>query len=79
MDPIVEKNNVSKLKDEYPHLKVMIAVGGWEDGSLKYSNMAANATRRSRFVNKTVDFLKYVYIMYILYPVYLPFDFSQET
>ncbi|GJQ78436.1 hypothetical protein Trydic_g11555 [Trypoxylus dichotomus] len=58
VDEVDGRNNISKLKAHYPHLKVTIAIGGWQDGSIKYSRMAANATKRSRFVNNTVDFLK---------------------
>ena len=46
------------LRLKYPHLKVMIAIGGWNEGSKKYSEMAADDTKRGKFVNSTVEFLK---------------------
>ena len=46
------------LRLKYPHLKVMIAIGGWNEGSKKYSEMAADDTKRKMFVNSTVEFLK---------------------
>jgi len=46
------------LKKKWPHLKVMIAIGGWNEGSVKYSKMAKDPKSRSTFVNSTLDFLK---------------------
>jgi len=46
------------LKIKYPHLKVMIAIGGWNEGSTKYSQMAKDDEKRGMFVNSTVEFLK---------------------
>ena len=46
------------LRLKYPHLKVMIAIGGWNEGSQKYSEMAGDDTKRGKFVNSTVEFLK---------------------
>ena len=46
------------LKLKYPHLKVMIAIGGWNEGSTKYSQMAKDDDKRAKFVNSTVEFLK---------------------
>jgi len=45
------------LKIKYPHLKVLIAIGGWNEGSTKYSQMAKDDDKRGKFVNSTVDFL----------------------
>lgn len=46
------------LRTVYPHLKVMLAIGGWNEGSPKYSQMAKDEIKRGKFVNSTVDFLK---------------------
>ena len=46
------------LRLKYPHLKVMIAIGGWNEGSTKYSQMAKDDQKRGQFVNSTVQFLK---------------------
>ena len=45
------------LRVKYPHLKVMIAIGGWNEGSTKYSQMAKDKEKRQKFVNSTVEFL----------------------
>lgn len=44
------------LKYAYPHLKVTIAIGGWNEGSKKYSEMVADPARRKRFVESVVAF-----------------------
>lgn len=49
---------IVRLKDRYPHLKVTIAIGGWNEGSENYSKLAADPMRRSRFVQSAVQFLK---------------------
>jgi len=46
------------LKYAYPHLKVTIAIGGWNEGSKKYSEMAADRERRKRFAESVVAFCK---------------------
>ncbi|XP_073964913.1 probable chitinase 2 isoform X1 [Choristoneura fumiferana] len=45
------------LKQRYPHLKVTIAIGGWNEGSLKYSNMAAKKENREKFIKSVLAFL----------------------
>ncbi|KAJ8925941.1 hypothetical protein NQ315_009793 [Exocentrus adspersus] len=49
---------VTMLKERYPHLKITLAIGGWNEGSTNYSQMAADPTRRSRFVANSIDFIK---------------------
>jgi len=44
------------LKYAYNHLKVTIAIGGWNEGSKKYSEMAADPERRKRFVESVIAF-----------------------
>lgn len=46
------------LRNENPHLKTMIAIGGWDDGSVKYSKMAMNNDSRKEFVESVIEFLK---------------------
>jgi len=45
------------LKIQYPHLKVTIAIGGWNEGSEKYSEMAKDKKKRKAFVTGAVQFL----------------------
>ena len=42
------------LKNKYPHLKPMLAVGGWGEGGKKYSQMASVPARRQSFVSSVV-------------------------
>jgi chitinase len=45
------------LKKRNPTLKALVAIGGWNEGSLKYSNMAADASSRRTFISSVVAFL----------------------
>lgn len=45
-------------KISHPHLKVLLALGGWNEGSVKFSDLAADPVRRARFVTNSVEFLK---------------------
>jgi hypothetical protein len=46
------------LKQTHPHLRTLLAVGGWVDGSEKYSQLAENSIRRKRFAQNSAVFLK---------------------
>lgn len=46
------------LKSVNPALKSLIAIGGWNEGSVKYSNMAASADSRAVFVSSVIDFIE---------------------
>lgn len=45
------------LKQRNPRLKVTIAVGGWNEGSIKYSKMAKSSRTRALFINSVVAFI----------------------
>ncbi|CAH2056350.1 unnamed protein product, partial [Iphiclides podalirius] len=60
----LEKNNGSEgyrglvaLKMRYPHLKITIAIGGWNEGSSKFSTMAATPETRAKFIQSVLVFL----------------------
>ncbi|KAF2344115.1 Glycoside hydrolase family 18 catalytic domain, partial [Trinorchestia longiramus] len=46
------------LKQRNPSLKVTIAVGGWTEGSTKYSKMAAHSSTRKLFIDSVIAFLR---------------------
>ncbi|XP_076759553.1 chitinase-3-like protein 1 isoform X1 [Xylocopa sonorina] len=48
----------TKLRQQSPGTKAMIAMGGWNEGSIKYSEVAAKPDIRARFVQNIVNFLK---------------------
>ncbi|CAL1270702.1 unnamed protein product [Larinioides sclopetarius] len=46
------------LKKKNPNLKTLLAIGGWNEGSTKYSRMAKNASSRKTFIDSCVEFLQ---------------------
>lgn len=48
---------VNKLKVAHPHLKTLLAIGGWNEGSVKYSQMASTPEGRQRFARSVLSFL----------------------
>lgn len=46
------------LRNSYPHLKVMISMGGWNEGSMKYSKLAASQQRRQVFAENALNFIR---------------------
>uniref|UniRef100_A0A182JS87 chitinase n=1 Tax=Anopheles christyi TaxID=43041 RepID=A0A182JS87_9DIPT len=45
------------LKDKFPHLKLLIAVGGWAHGGARFSEMAKFRNRRNQFIGSVIKFL----------------------
>lgn len=45
------------LKAQNPSLKVMIGLGGWNEGGRKYSRMVSSSESRQKFVKSVVKFL----------------------
>lgn len=57
----IEKGGYAKftgLKSYNKNLKVLLAIGGWNEGSSRFSSMVASADRRREFVKNTVKFLR---------------------
>eukprot|EP00106_Octopus_bimaculoides_P004978 XP_014772420.1 PREDICTED: chitotriosidase-1-like [Octopus bimaculoides] len=48
----------NQFKQTYPRIKSFLSVGGWNFGSVKFSQMANSPATRATFVNSAVDFLK---------------------
>ncbi|XP_054004549.1 probable chitinase 2 [Hylaeus anthracinus] len=48
---------VTELRLKYPELKVSLAIGGWNEGSKNYSELAASPDRRRRFIDSVTTFL----------------------
>lgn len=48
----------TNLKVTYPHLKVTLAIGGWNEGSISYSNMSKDPSKRKSFVDSVIGILK---------------------
>ncbi|KAK3872391.1 hypothetical protein Pcinc_022518 [Petrolisthes cinctipes] len=63
LDPEYDINKKSlerfvNMKSLNPRLKVLVAVGGWTEGSTKYSVMSSAASSRETFIKSVVAFLK---------------------
>lgn len=46
------------LKNTNPNLKVLAVVGGWNEGSKKYSIMAADPNKRRTFIESSLKFIQ---------------------
>lgn len=46
------------MKSKNKDLKIILAVGGWNEGSQKYSTVAGNPALRRKMIDTTVDLLK---------------------
>ena len=49
---------MTELRKYNPNLATLISIGGWNEGSNKYSAMVSNAGSRATFVASVVEFLK---------------------
>lgn len=45
------------LKSQNPELKAILAIGGWNEGSEKYSKMVSIPSERAKFTSSVVEFL----------------------
>lgn len=46
------------LKTYNKNLKTLLAIGGWNEGSSRFSPLVADAERRNQFVKNTIKFLR---------------------
>ncbi|KAF6206607.1 hypothetical protein GE061_017843 [Apolygus lucorum] len=49
---------MTALKSSHPQLKVTLAVGGWNEGSANYSEMAADPAKRAPFVASALEMVQ---------------------
>ncbi|XP_032672455.1 probable chitinase 2 [Odontomachus brunneus] len=57
-DGIGNYRKMTALRQQYPHLKVTLGIGGWNEGGVGYSALASSPDRRKIFVASTIQFLK---------------------
>ncbi|XP_032672454.1 probable chitinase 2 [Odontomachus brunneus] len=57
-DVIGNYRKMTALRQKYPGLKVSLGIGGWNEGSKNYSNLASSPNLRRTFVASTIEFLK---------------------
>ncbi|XP_036337876.1 probable chitinase 2 [Rhagoletis pomonella] len=50
--------HLTGFKITHPHLKVSLAIGGWNEGSKNYSLLVADAEQRGRFVKQVTTFIR---------------------
>ncbi|KAL6428645.1 hypothetical protein ACFW04_007925 [Cataglyphis niger] len=48
----------NKLREQSPGTKTLIAIGGWNEGSARYSEVMSDPVRRSRFAKNIVEFVE---------------------
>lgn len=51
-------NRFNKLRNINPKAKTLIAIGGWNEGSVTYSRVVGSAKLRKAFVNNAVQFVQ---------------------
>ncbi|EZA47279.1 hypothetical protein DMN91_005935 [Ooceraea biroi] len=48
----------NKLREQSPETKTLIAIGGWNEGSARYSDVVGNPAIRAKFVKNVVAFVQ---------------------
>ncbi|XP_060071119.1 acidic mammalian chitinase-like, partial [Ylistrum balloti] len=49
---------INRIKNNYPHIKTLLSVGGWEAGSAEFSNMVSNRLSMFTFVRSVLTFFR---------------------
>jgi GH18 family chitinase len=49
---------LTAYKNTHKHLKVLLAIGGWNEGSRNYSDLAGDPHRRGRFVKQASEYVR---------------------
>lgn len=49
---------ITGLRKTYPHLKISLAIGGWNEGSKNYSRLSAQPEARRSFVKSATEFVR---------------------
>jgi len=49
---------LTAFKKRFPHLKVTLAIGGWNEGSPKYSKMASDPASRAQFIASVLEVIE---------------------
>ncbi|XP_037034215.1 acidic mammalian chitinase-like [Bradysia coprophila] len=52
-----ERSNFKRLRFKNPNVKLMLAIGGWDEGSVTYSNVASSSLKRAVFVTSVYELL----------------------
>lgn len=50
--------NIVALKKNNPNLKVLLSMGGWNEGSAIYSDVASDPVRRRKLAENVLQFLQ---------------------
>jgi len=51
-------SNFTGLREIYPDVKFMVALGGWGEGGKKYSTLVSSSEKRTTFIKGVIEFLK---------------------
>ena len=50
--------NFNKLKTYNENLKTILAIGGWNEGSIRFSKLAGSADNRATFIKSALSFMR---------------------
>lgn len=54
---LMEIDHLMGLKQQNSNLKVILSMGGWNEGSTKYSHVAADAGKRATMIQSALDYI----------------------